>query len=405
MADLTGRSRPYDFHLAEAMAEQSAPVCSWVGGEGERTVQSVRGVRTPVINVASRLPLRWARLRKALKAAEYVINLGGLYRWASHQDVKVLHFQWLPLLEVLPALELFHLRWAQRNGIRVVHTVHNVLPHDTGDRHRAAYRAAYHCADALICHTQGARRALVDDFGVESRKVSVIPHGPLSLRTHGLKDEAESDSTPAGSGTAGHDASGDPMVVYFGRIRPYKGVKFLIRAWKHVQAAEPDARLVIAGSGPDGHVSEIADLIERLGLSDCIETRFYFLPDGELDRLLRKGNVLVYPYRSITQSGALLLGMQYGMPIVATRTGGLQEVIADGHNGLLVEYGDEQALAEHVVRLIGDQDLRARLSRKARRDVTTKYSWDVIAKKTLECYRKVDGDASAASIVPDSRQN
>jgi len=97
----------------------------------------------------------------------------------------------------------------------------------------------------------------------------------------------------------------------------------------------------------------------------------------------------VYPYRSITQSGALLTGLTTGKPIVATDVGGFSEVIRHEQIGILVKYGDEAQMAEEMIKLLRDAEKREQLGRAAREMVETKYSWDTIAHKTLNCYRNV----------------
>jgi glycosyltransferase involved in cell wall biosynthesis len=85
----------------------------------------------------------------------------------------------------------------------------------------------------------------------------------------------------------------------------------------------------------------------------------------------------------------LLKGLGAGKPVVSTRVGGLEEVIEDGKTGLLVNYGNEQALAHQVVRLFEDASLRSQLGEAAQHVMETKYSWEAIAEQTLQCYSAV----------------
>lgn len=381
IVDLTGRSRPYDFHLANAMTERRGDFAIWIGGKDERSTGKKDRVCEPPFNFASRLSMEWRRTRKILKAIEYMGNLICLYLWGLRERIDVFHFQWLPLLEVAPAFELLHLRWAQSRGFRIVYTVHNVLPHDTGNEHRSAYRNVYHCVDALICHTGDARRRLVDEFGVEAEKIWVIPHGPLSEEISFVPQEKARDELQL-----------DPeslMCLLFGFIRPYKGAKFLINAWRRVIDQEPAARLVLAGKPEEKYGETLLEKIETLKLTREIDTCFKFIPQDKLSLLVHAADVLVYPYRSITQSGALLTGLTTGKPVVATDVGGFSEMIQHGETGTLVEYGDEEQLAEVLVRLLRDEERREQLGDAAKQMVETEYSWDAIAQKTLECYRKV----------------
>ena len=381
IADLTGRSRPYDFHLANAMEERKGDFSIWIGGKDERSTGTIDQVCEPPLNFASRLSMDWRRTRKTLKAIEYMGNLARLYLWGLRKRIDVLHFQWLPLLEVAPALELLHLRWAQRKGFRVVYTVHNVLPHDTGYEHRFAYRNVYHCVDALICHTDDACRRLIDEFGVEAEKIWVIPHGPLSEEISFFTQEKARDELQLDPESS--------MCLLFGFIRPYKGAKFLIDAWRRVVDQEPTARLVLAGKPEEKYGETLLKKIETLKLTREIDTCFKFILKGKLSLLVHAADVLVYPYRGITQSGALLTGLTTGKPVVATDVGGFSEMIQHGETGALVEYGNEEQLAKELLDLLQDPERRKQMGQNAREMVKTEYSWDAISRKTLECYKNV----------------
>jgi glycosyltransferase involved in cell wall biosynthesis len=319
-------------------------------------------------------------VRRLLKAGEYVINTIRLLWDMRRNPPAVLHRQWLPLAEVLLVFEAWVVRQAQKRGTRVVLTVHDVLPHDTGQQHFEAYQRLYPLFDALICHTEAAKTQLVDDFGIAPDKIWVIPHGPLNGMAERSKEDARRQLG------LGHEV---PVALFFGRIRPYKGLQFLVRSWKRVSESVPDARLIIAGSGTDEHIAPIEEAIRQCELEGEIDSRFYFVPDEELDQLIQAADILVFPYRRITQSGALLKGLGAGKPVVSTRVGGLEEVIEDGKTGLLVNYGDEQALARQIVRLFEDPSLRSQLGGAAQHVMETKYSWEAIAERTLQCYSAV----------------
>ena len=180
-----------------------------------------------------------------------------------------------------------------------------------------------------------------------------------------------------------------PLCLLFGFIRPYKGVEFLIDSWRRVKEKDPTAQLILAGQPEDRYGEVLLEKIGDLGLKDEIDTHFEFLPQEKLNLYIQAADVLVYPYRSITQSGALLTGLTTGKPIVATDVGGFSEMIQHEQTGILVEYGDEERLAEELVQLLRDTEKREQLGQAAQEMVETEYSWDAIANKTLECYQSV----------------
>jgi glycosyltransferase involved in cell wall biosynthesis len=320
-------------------------------------------------------------LRKAAKAAEYLVNGVGLHQSLRTASPDLVHFQWLPFAEELPSLEIFNLKWTKTTGAGVVYTIHNVLPHDTGKRHQETFQRIYQIPDALICHTHQAKNELVKDFELPSNKVWMIPHGPLADAIAFVPQEEARRQL--------HLDLKMSLCLLFGFIRPYKGVEFMIDSWKRVKDKEPSARLVLAGQPEEGYGEVLSDKIEALGLEREIDTRFEFLPQEKLNLYIHAADVLIYPYRDITQSGALLTGLTTGKPIVATNVGGFSEMIQHDQTGVLVEYGDEEQLTRELVQLLRDAERRERLGRAAQDMVETKYSWKAIARKTVECYQSV----------------
>jgi len=110
-----------------------------------------------------------------------------------------------------------------------------------------------------------------------------------------------------------------------------------------------------------------------------------FVSVQELTDFYRAADVLVYPYREITTSGALLTGAVYGKPIVATALPAFEQILRHGETALLVHYGDVGALASALLRLIGDEDLRRTLGERLLANGFPQ--WPEIASRTYECYR------------------
>jgi len=381
MLDLTSRTPPYDRALGEALHNYGHDVELWASG---CHTDDFYGMEVPrrraLLDFAAHISILSARTTKRAKAVEYLVNLGWLavYLWRVRPDV--LHVQWLPLLEVFPIIELGFLRLCQGWGIRVVYTVHDVLPLEGGRAYKDTFRRVYHAADQLICHTKIARRRLVDEFGVQPSSTFLIPHGPL---LQGAAEYSREDARLAQSLPIDR-----PIVLLFGVLRPYKGVDLLIEAWEQVEKTVPEALLVIAGGGQEDYLEEIQEHIAASGASN-IRTRLRFLPENELIQLIASADLLAYPYRRITQSGALLAGMSAGQAIVASSVGGLRETLQDGKTARLVEPNDSEELADAITHLLRNPDERDQLGNTARAVVEEQYSWRAIAKKTTQCYHQV----------------
>jgi glycosyltransferase involved in cell wall biosynthesis len=381
LVDLTSRTPPYDIALGTALKEAGCAVELWAAGCHGADFEALPFERRRGwSDLGARLPDDWKRVTKAVKAAEYLVNLAALAAHVRRTRPDVVHIHWLPLLETWPAPERAFLDACRRWGVRVVQTVHDLLPLDgNGEAHRAAYRAVYRRADALVCHTQQTQQRLVREFGVTPARTHVVPHGPL------MPEVAHLDPASARHRAGWTDAV--PTVLLFGVLRPYKGADVLLRAWQRVEQALPHpARLVLAGSAQAAYADDLDRLAASLGLQG-VETRYRYLPNDELQALIAGADVLVYPYRNITQSGALFAGMSAGKPIVAARVGGLAETLTDGVTARLVAPEAPEALAQALLDVMRAPDAAQALGQRARKALADDFAWSAIAAQTMQLYR------------------
>ena len=390
MVDLTCRTPQYDRCLVEGLHEAGCAVSLWAAGCYSDTLrQADFAVESGCVDVVTQIPGISEQTAKRLKAVEYGVNLAALWWHIWRNKVDLVHFQWLPLMD-LTAAEVTMIRQIKKQGTRVVYTVHDLLPLDaTGRAAQAArerFEALYNTVDALICHTDHSRTRLIDEFGVRASKVWKVPHGPLAPGDLSAGEEAsEPEGQPKAATVAGMDAA--RTVLLFGVMRPYKGYDFLLSAWPAVLDAVPDAQLAIVGRADEDVRNDIECQVAAQGIDDSVSRVYRYLSDAELHATIDAATVLVYPYRNITQSGALFTGMSLGKPIVATRVGGLGETIRDGDTGLLVPFGDDEELSDALVELLQNQQRRTDLEKAVRKEVTTRLSWTEIARKTQACYR------------------
>ena len=175
----------------------------------------------------------------------------------------------------------------------------------------------------------------------------------------------------------------EQVVLYAGRLIPWKGVRYAIAALAQV----PGAVLVIAG---DGHYrAALEEQARTAGLGERV--RFLgAVPHEELPRLLAVSDVLVATsFASETFGIALVEAQACGVPVVASRFGGFPEVVRDGETGLLVPPQDPQALAAALRELLADGGRRERMGQAGRQWVRESFHWEKVAERVLEAYRLV----------------
>ena len=300
------------------------------------------------------------RSRLAAKLAHHAPDMLARRGRPGGARADVVHFQWL----AVQPLDAGLLRAFPRP---LVLTAHDVLPREPRPGQRAAQRALYGRVDAVVVHSEHGRARLVEELGVPPGKVTVIPHGVL----HPSGDDG---LPPELAGVEG------PVALFFGLLRPYKGLDVLLEAWRGIDGAElwvvGMPRMDTAGlraSAPPG-----VRFVER------------FVPDAQVAALFRRADLAVLPYREIDQSGVLFTALGAGTPLVLSDVGGFPEVAADGA-AELVPPGDAAALHTTLARLLADPAARERLAAGARRAAAERYGWDAIARRHLDLYARLAG--------------
>jgi glycosyltransferase involved in cell wall biosynthesis len=318
--------------------------------------------------------------RRILKLLEAMLNLSALTVRFLIARPDVIHVQYLPMLKWRLPLDLWFLEFCQRRGSKIVLTVHDLLPHDTGETYKRTFDELYRIVDAVICHSDHVRARLGAEFSVPEEKISVIPHGPFfyDLPASGLEQtlrsfEVEPDKV---------------LVLWQGIIFPYKGIDLLLRSWQQVEANVDGACLVIAGTGAPELLEQIRGQMKDLDMKR-VKLHFRFISTEELVALYRASDVVVYPYRAITTSGALATGLALGKAIIASDLPVFRELLTNGENALLVDPQNSAELAGALTKLIQDRVLREQFAQKVREMNFGDQSWLSIAKKTVQTYESV----------------
>lgn len=274
---------------------------------------------------------------------------------------------------------------AARAGVRVfVATIHDMQLMLEGWRLRAMRRAAG-ALDAAACVSEAARAQYVECLGAPRARTRVVPNGVDVSRFEGPFDRG------AARGSLGL-APDDLVVAALGRLRPEKGYDTALRAMVEVTKAEPRARLVIIGDGPER--ARLERLARRLGLGD--RAAFAGQRD-DVPRLLVAADCMVVPSRFEGFGLAAAEGMAAGLPVIASNVYALPELIEDGESGLLCPPDDPAALARAVLRVLRDRELARRLGDRARQRVRARFSLDAMLRAYETFYQ---GTLEAKGVWP-----
>ena len=253
---------------------------------------------------------------------------------------------------------------------KLVVTIHDGRPH-TGDESllsrviRKIY-TKYICKFILLTKSEGT--LFSKKYGIDSQRINYSHLGYYDiLNIYGNKD-----------------LNRKKQILFFGRISPYKGVEFLLKAMVKVHKVFPDVKLIVAGSGKYSFdISEYQKL-------DYIEFRNKYIGLDELSDLIRESLISVCPYTEATQSGVIYSSFALETPVIATRVGGIPDMIDEGKTGLLVSPCDIDKLAEAILILLSDNrklmDMKVAIRESAKSGLR---SWKDAADAYIRVYKNM----------------
>jgi glycosyltransferase involved in cell wall biosynthesis len=368
--DPSAYTPPYDHALCRALAAAGAEVTLVTSRFAYAPVPPADGYVRRELFYCHALGAPGSRVRAASKLAEHVPDMLRYRRLARDGDI--VHFQWLSVqhldAHLLPAR-------SSVSGARrpLVLTAHDVLPREPRPGQLTAQRRLYERFDALVVHSAHGRDRLTGELGIDSARVHVIPHGAFAHLADGPPQPPPFQTER-------------PVVLCFGLMRPYKGIDLLLEAWRELDEAE----LWIAGMPK----FDIAHLRRAAPANVRFVPRF--IGDAELPAYFQRADLVVLPYREIDQSGVLFTALAFGKPLLLSDVGGFPEVAATGA-ARTFPAGDVPALNSALRELLSDPAALSGMAERARAAAAGAYSWDEIARHTLELYGSL---ASPEKSIP-----
>jgi D-inositol-3-phosphate glycosyltransferase len=394
-----GGDRPYAFGLATALMSKVASLD--VIGSDELDCPELRGhPAVNFLNLRGDLRPDAGLPAKVFRVLKYYAKL---ICYAATARPRVFHILWNNKFETFDRTLL--MLYYKILGKKIVLTVHNVNAgrRDLNDTfvNRLTLRIQYHLADWIFVHTEMMKRELIEEFGVRARCVSVIPFGINNSVPNTSLTRADARER-LGLGCA------EKVMLFFGNIAPYKGLEYLVTAFKQLTFQDEAYRLIIAGRTTDhpAYWESIRETIRSEVDKGQILLKADFIPDDEVEVYFKAADVLVLPYRNIYQSGVLFLAYSFGLPVIASDVGSLREDVIEGETGFLCSPCDPSELARAITRYF-DSPLFLRLESQRepiKQGANARHSWHVVAESSRVAYLGLlEGkDSAAAAIEPSS---
>jgi D-inositol-3-phosphate glycosyltransferase len=391
MGLLTGcQDRPYAFGLAMALVSRRVGV-DLIGGD---EIDSPELHATPRLRFLNFRGNQHENVGFAAKLSKLALYYARLMRYAARYKPRVLHILWNNKIEWFDRTIL--MMYYKALGKKVALTAHNVnqARRDAKDSllNRITLRIQYRLCDHIFVHTQKMKDELCKDFGVAEKTVTVIRH-PINNAF------PDTDLTPIEAKRRLGLREDEKAILFFGRIRAYKGIEHLLAAFRLLASEHAKYRLIIAGEpkkGSEEYREEIEQTVAKEFAPGQILLRIQFIPDAEMEIYLKAADVLVLPYKEIFQSGVLFLAYSFGLPVVATDVGSFREEIVEGSTGFLCQPGDPAELAKAIDKYFASDLYKGlKFRRQEIKDYAdANHSWNAVADLTRNAYAAMLGSAS-----------
>lgn len=343
-------------------------------------------LRSSVHAEGKRLRLLFGLLRKAFAGACLVLKTG--------RSERLVHANFPGLIfSAMPTFLLWRIA-----GKKIIFTVHDVIPHRwllpryARKLESAIFWISYHAASHLIVHHPEAKFQLQRRFHVRPEKISIIPHGTFCL---------DADPLPL------PPANAERIALAFGSIRENKGINLAIQAVQQLRSEGHSIALRICGPSSRSE-SLYWETCKRMIASapDGIEVRDSYIADSDVRQVISSSHFLILPYTEFhSQSGVAALALSNGRPILATRAGGLAEVVIPGKTGIVIaapRLADVKKALYEALQL-SDQELQS-MAASCATLFRAKYSWSRIAALHCALYQQLVPEASVAHLGSEAQR-
>ena len=343
--------------------------------------------------------------RKIFRVTEYYARL---LRYAAIAKPRIFHILWNNKFETFDrTLLMLYYRFLGKSIVLTAHNV-NANKRDSKDSflNRLTLRIQYRLADKIFVHTERMKQELLAAFGVRESRVIVVPFGINNTVPN-------TDLAPSEAKLRLGLRNGEKTILFFGRITPYKGLEYLVTAFRSIASRHRDYRLIIAGR-PDNcesYWNAMRESIREDVRSGQMLLKSEFIPDDVTEVYFKAADVLVLPYTQIYQSGVLFLGYGFGLPVLAADVGSLKDEIVEGKTGFAFKPQNPVDLENAIERYFASDLYRDLNSRRQKiRDLAAEqHSWDVVGRATMSVYadllrKTYSGNLSDRDVAKTSPQ-
>ncbi len=352
----------------ENLEEYDLNVLSEVEFESLLFLGNMKMIKSDKLN--SKLIYNYSDKKGVIKFLSYLTSQFSLIILFFKHRPKVVHFQWLkqPVLDYL-VIKVFKLI---KRDVKIVFTAHNILPHNSGRKYLKIFKKIYNFIDKIIVHDKNSKNRLQKMFLLEIDKIEVIKHGILSIdRNEYIVNNLLRE----------HNFENQIVFSFLGNLSDYKGVDLIIKTWNdYIELNRNNKiKLIVAGRGDCKGLETIKNYDNVLIVNK-------FLTNDEFISYLKLSDVVLLPYKEISQSGILLTTLNENKLVIVSNTGGLTEPFEIANVGWILDPLTETSLKDTIIKASKLKKKKEYISRLDKKKLKNFYSWKNISNTTNELY-------------------
>lgn len=312
---------------------------------------------------------------KVNKTLVYMKAWKRIYDICKKENIDVLHVQWF----ILSPVDSYYIKKIKNIGIKIVVTVHDILPFNKKFYDYKCHKDIYEAANHIIVQAKPNIERINSVFREIGDKVVYIPHGNFINHVDIIqKEEARK--------LLNIDLD-KKVILFFGQIKKVKGLDILLKAYYKFtkENKEENVLLLVAGKVWDDDFDRYKAIINKID-RDKIRCDIKYIPDEEISWYYCAADVNVLPYREVYQSGVVHLACAYEKAVIATKVGSFPEVIIDGESGILVETENVDKLECAIKKLILNEKKLIDMGKKGKKHIEENFSWDKISREIEKLY-------------------
>lgn len=369
LVDITGKVPIYNAYLARALVNEKHYVVL-----ASKRVEGIKSFGQFHFWIPNKYVKSKNAIKRTFKVFEAIVNYFILVFKLFFSNYDVIHFQWLPFLEIC-SFERYVLKLIRLGSphAKVILTIHNIYPHEMNNtvayRNRILKIKKYF--DLFIVHTQKTSNKVLTEFDIDKNNIAVIHHG--------IFEPERMDFISKNKSIQNNDVF---KILHFGLISPYKGTDILINAIQKLpEYIKSKIELNIVG-----HISvDYYGFLKKIAIGINVNWLPHYVDDDLLNTLIYKSDLVVFPYRKISQSGALLLSLFFEKPILTSDLDEFIETLYNFNANWFFNTEDIDSLSSKIKSHINGDINRNDIVLKIK-ELKKQYSWSLIAKKTIYFY-------------------